>query len=126
MQEAAQGMRDDRLRDRIAYSRGIMGGNSQEYIRSFEEQIGASIDRARERIAEAERAIGEPEGARESRALERARSLVRSMEGLGDRLEQGEGQQGQQGQGQQQRGQGQQGQEGQQGRGQEGQQGQQG
>jgi hypothetical protein len=140
MQEAAQGMRDDRLRDRIAYSRGLIGGNSPEYIRSFEEQIGASIDRARERIAEAERAIGEPEGARESRALEQARGLVRSLEALGDRLpgerqgqrgqqggqgEQG-AQQGQQGaqQGEGQRGQGQGGQ--QEGQGQGGQQGEQG
>jgi hypothetical protein len=127
MQEAAQGMRDDRLRDRIAYSRGIMGGNSPEYVRSFEEQIGASIDRARQRIAEGERAIGEPEGARQSRALEQARGLVRSMEALGDRLpgeqrgegEQQGGQQGQEG--------GQQGQAGEQGEGARGQgQGQQG
>ncbi|HSJ65743.1 MAG TPA: DUF4175 family protein [Gemmatimonadaceae bacterium] len=140
MQEAAQGMRDDRLRDRIAYSRGIMGGNSPEYVRSFEEQIGASIDRARQRIAEAERAIGEPEGARQSRALEQARGLVRSMEALGDRLqgeqrgagerqgdEQGQGQAGQQGEGARGQGQGEgQGQQGEAARGQGQGQGQQG
>ncbi|MGI8844156.1 MAG: DUF4175 family protein, partial [Gemmatimonadaceae bacterium] len=86
LQEAAQGVRDDRLRDRIAYSKGLIRGNSPEYIRSFEEEIGASIERARERIAEAERAVGEPQGARESRALEQARGLVRSLEALGERL----------------------------------------
>ena len=112
MQEAAQGMRDDRLRDRIAYSRGIMGGNSEEYVRSFEEQIGASIERARQRIAEAEGAIGEPEGARQSRALEQARGLVRSLEALGDRIGEEQGARGQeQGEGARGQGQGARGQE---------------
>jgi hypothetical protein len=153
LQEAAQGLRDERLRDRITFSRRQMELGSPELNRNTEEEIRQSIERAREKIAEAERAVGASKGSNESRALEQARGLVRSLEALGDRLpgengDQGEGQrgqegqqgqagqqqgqqgeggqqQGQQGQGGQQQGQGGQ-QQGQQGQGQGGQQGQQG
>jgi hypothetical protein len=134
---AADGMRDAKLHDKILYSRGVIRGDSKEYAKNFEQQIGSDIDTLRQQLANARDAIGETKGQRIARALDQADNLVSGLESMQERLKAREGQQaqapqqGQQGQGQQgERGQaaqqGQQGQSGQQGqadqRGQPGQQ----
>ena len=153
LREAAEALRDQRVRDKIQFSKSVMRQGSPEYANAFEEQIGANIGEAAENLREAAGALsGESAERRQERTLESARELVRGVEAIGERLrdaegtgspqraqstaeagqqgegQQGQGQQGQQGQGQQGRqGQGQQGQgqQGQQGQGQQGQ-GQQG
>jgi len=151
LREAAEALRDQRVRDKIEFSKNVMRGGSNEYANAFEEQIGANIGEAAENLREAVTALsGESAERRQERTLESARELVRGMEALRDRMREqgqaspqsaqssqrtaeerqqpgqqsGQGQQGQGQQGQGQQGQGQQGQ-GQQGQGQQGQ-GQQG
>jgi uncharacterized phage infection (PIP) family protein YhgE len=57
--EAARGIRDDKLREKILYSRGVIQGRSQEYAKNFEEQIGEDLDALQERVREARGAMGE-------------------------------------------------------------------
>jgi len=128
LQEAANGIRENQLKEMIRYSRGLVRARSPEYARQFEEQIGGSIGDLERQLADAAEAVGSSEGTGLEQALNRTRDLMRSLESLEQRIQQGqqgqEGQEGEQGQGQGQEGQGQQGQ-GQQGQGQQGQ-GQQG
>jgi outer membrane murein-binding lipoprotein Lpp len=154
--EASQSMRENRLRDKIRYSRSmIRAGVQGSDASNFEQEIGNNVAEMQKKIGEAAAALGRTKPDTTAGALDKARDLARGMESLDQRMrersgrdgqsqqqgEQGqqgrEGQQGQQGrqgqkgqqgqQGQQAQGQGQAGQQGQQGRqGQEGQQGQQG
>ncbi|HSE51332.1 MAG TPA: DUF4175 family protein, partial [Gemmatimonadales bacterium] len=141
LSEAAGAIRDTRLRDKIAYSKALMGSSSTEAIRNLEGLIGENLEEVAEKIRSAAGALSENSGVERDRALEKARDLVKGLESLRDRIaergsqgarepgSQGQ-QQGQQGQpGQQATGNGQQGRQGQQGQqgqgpGQQGQQGQ--
>lgn len=118
--EAASTIRDTQLRERLLYSRGLVGGSDQEYAEAFENQIGQAIQSLKNRLEEADEAVStRADGEAETEALESARDLVRSLESMERRLQdrpEGEGQgpgEGQQGESS----------EGQQGEGQEGQQG---
>lgn len=104
--EAANSIRDNKLKERIRYSRGLIQARDSEFTEGFEEETANAIDELRDRIAEAMEAINESgDGDRRAEALDRARDLVRSMESLGRRLEErgqeGQGRQGQAGQGRQ-------------------------
>ncbi len=113
LQGAANGLRDDRVRDKIRFSKSLLGGASPEYARNFEEQIAANLDSAAARIRAAGDARSRAAAQDPERALDRARQLVRGLESLSERLRNrgadGQRQAGQQGQ------QGEQGQQGQQG-----------
>lgn len=137
--EAAETIRERRLRDKLLYSKGLPGAQSEEFIRNFEEQITADMERVRDQIETARDAFRETDPRRLGRQLEETRDLVRGLESLRDRIrqaegergegrpdepgrgedpqsEQGQGQQGEQGQGERgqgERGQGQQGERGQ-------------
>jgi prefoldin subunit 5 len=108
--EAAQSIRDNRLADKIRYSKGVVQQRTPEYARNFEEQIGADIEELRQRLERAAGAVGEDEGQRVDELLEDTRDLVQGLESLderiqsqADRLQRGEqGQQGEQQQGGQQ------------------------
>ncbi len=130
LREAVAGIRDNKLREKILYSRGVVQGRSREYAQNFEEQIGADLEELRDRIAQARDALGESPETRLARGLDRTRDLVNSLESLESRIQdRREGQPGQQGQqndqpggqdsprqqGQQDGQQGQQGQQGEQG-----------
>lgn len=89
--EAADAIRDLKIKEKIRYSRGVVQQRSSEYARNFEEGIRDNLDSLRERIDEARNAIGESPEQRMARALEQARDLTRSLESLRDRtLEQAE------------------------------------
>ena len=141
--DALRNIRDNKIRERIQYSRGLPGARSPDFTRDFEQQTTEHLMELRDQLRQASEAIGEPVDDRTMESLDRARDMVRNMESLNRRLqaradenarrglgqrpgEDAQGQQGQRGEGQQgQQGEGgQQGQEGQQGQG--GQQGQQG
>jgi hypothetical protein len=85
LQEAANAIRDDKLEDKIRYSRGVVQQRAPEYARNFEEQIAEDIEELRERIAAARDAIGETDEQRLARTLDRTRDLVRSLESLEER-----------------------------------------
>jgi molybdenum-dependent DNA-binding transcriptional regulator ModE len=106
LQEAAREMRDTRLADKIAYSRGVIQGRSTEYARNFEEQIGSDLEEVEQRIRDAAGAVGESREQRLGRTLDRARDVASALESLEERIqaaqegqEAQEGQQGQQEQG---------------------------
>ena len=118
LREAANSIRDNKLKERVRYSRGLIGTGDQDYTREFEAETQRGLDELEDRLEQAVGAVGEPEDDRRAEALDRTRDLVRGMESISRRL--GErGDRGQQGQGERQ---GQEGQE-QEGQGQQGQQG---
>ncbi len=130
LREAANSIRDNKLKERVRYSRGLIGTGDQDYTREFEAETQRGLNELGDRLEQAVGAVGKPEDDRRAEALDRTRDLVRGMESIsrrlgerGDRGQQGQGerqgQQGQQGQGegQRQEGQGQRGQQGQQGQG---------
>ena len=86
LQEAANSIRDDKLKEKIRYSRGVVQGRSAEYARNFEEQIGTNIETLRQKIEEARDAIGESRERRLARTLEDTRDLARSLESLDERI----------------------------------------
>lgn len=128
--EAANGIRDDQIKEKIRYSkRAAMGGANEEFTRNLESQIGANIDQLRKRLGEASDAQARQAKNGGGNALERARDLARGAESLGQRMQEAtrRGERDQQGQPGQAGREGQQGPEGQQGQqGQEGQQGKEG
>ena len=115
LQDAANGIRESKLKEKIRYSRGLVRARSPEYARQFEEEIGGDIGDLERHLADAAEAVGNSRGSGLEQALDRTRDLMRSLESLEQRIQQG-GEQAATQQGQQ--GQGQQGQEGQQGQGQ--------
>ena len=86
LQEAAGSIRDNRLEEKIRFSRSIVRGGSEEYARNFEEQIGANIDEMREKIADAARTMAEAPEERVAQSLDRTRDLVRGLESLEERM----------------------------------------
>ena len=120
LQEAADAIRDSRLKEKIRYSRGLIQNAPPGQASSFEEQIGEDLSALGARLDEAAKAAASG-GARDTRAeaLERARDLLRGVESMRERTadqraadgrQQAAGQQGPRGQ------QGRQGQQGQDGR----------
>ncbi|UCC81487.1 MAG: hypothetical protein JSW46_10740 [Gemmatimonadota bacterium] len=106
LREAANAIRDDKLEDKIRYSRGVVQQRSPEYARNFEEEIAGDIEELRERIETARDAIGESDEQRLARTLDEARDLTRSLESLEERVQQqAEGAQQGEASGQQQGGQ---------------------
>ena len=120
LRESATIIRDEQLKEKIRYSKGVLAGRDPEFARLFENQIRQDIDDVTERIAEARENVGEGGGERQERMLERTRDLVENLASMearlrdrveaGSRLGQRRGQQGQR-DGQQQDGQEQGGQE---------------
>jgi hypothetical protein len=100
IQEAVNDLRERRVRDKIEYSKGLLG--SRESSRQFEEGITANLDELGRQLSEAAQAVGERQGERTERSLDRARALAQGLESLAERARQAQGQQpGSEGQGQQ-------------------------
>ena len=127
LQEAANAIREARLRERILFSKGVVQGGSPEYARSMEEQIGTSVEDVKKRIEEAAGAVREPSDRRAGQALDKARDIARGLESLEERARNSEGARGARGAEGAEGAEGARGAEGQRGeRGQQGQEGQQG
>jgi hypothetical protein len=106
--EAAEGIKNSRVRVKLVFSKDLIRRGSPESIRSFEEQIEQNLAQAAEQLKDAAGSISESPGDRQARALDRARDLVRGMSSLEERAraEQRARQQGKDGQaGQEQAGQ---------------------
>ncbi len=89
LEEAADGLRDEKLRDKILYSRGVVQQGSRAYARNFEENIEEALSELEKRLRSAAGAIGESRGARLERALEDTREAVTGLESLTERLRAG-------------------------------------
>ena len=87
VQEAADAIRDSRLRDKIRYSRGLVQGAPPDQAATFEEQIGADIDAVESKLREAAGAVAAPERDARAEALARARGLTRGVESMSQRLD---------------------------------------
>ena len=114
LQEAAGGIRDNKLKEKIRYSKGLIRSRPGDTANAFESEIGGDIGELAEQLSEAAGAVGESEGDRMAQALDQTRDLMRSLESLDHRMWQEGQQQGEQGQ---QGAQGQRGQSGQPGDG---------
>jgi hypothetical protein len=88
VQEAADAIRDSRLRDKIRYSRGLVQGAPPDQAATFEEQIGADIEAIEAKLQEAAGAVAAPERDARAEALARARGLTRGVESMSQRLDQ--------------------------------------
>jgi uncharacterized protein DUF4175 len=101
LREASQSIVDNKLEERVRYSRGLVGARDQDYIREFEGETGRAIEDLQQRLQEAGQAIGESSEDRRAEALDKTRDLVRGLESAQRRLEErsSQGQQGVQGTG---------------------------
>lgn len=102
LEQAAEGLRQGRVEDRIRFSKNFLRGVPPEYARNFEGQIAAQLDSTATRIGRAAGAFASADSAGAAgRSLDRARDLVRGLESLRERAEgqrgegPGEGQAGQ-------------------------------
>jgi hypothetical protein len=90
MREASDAIRDQRVRDKVEFSKRVMQSGSSEYANAFEEQIGANLADAAGSLREAVGALrGESAARQQERTLEAARDLVRGVESLGERTSDG-------------------------------------
>ena len=125
LQDAANSIRDNKLKEKIRYTKGVIRSRASDTARAFEDQITNDIEDLREHLRAAADAVGNTEGDAMTEALDQTRDLMRGLESLEQRMWQEDqaqdGQPGQQGEDGQQAQNGQQGQQGQ--RGQQGQQG---
>jgi len=90
LQEAAKGIRDDQLRERFLYSRGVVQQRSGEYATNFEEDIAGRLRALEERLREASDALGTTREDRLQATLDRTRQTVTALQSIQDRLRQGE------------------------------------
>jgi hypothetical protein len=121
MAEAAGAIRDNRLRDAVRYSKALVSRGTNQQANAAEGDISRGIDEMRQRLDEAQAALGQgAPGDRAEDAQRRAQRLARAAESLQERTreratrdqngrQQGEGKQGQGQQGEGEQGQGQQG-----------------
>ena len=100
VQEAADAIRDSRLKEKIRYSKGLVQGAPADAAAGFEAQIGSDLSSIDQRLQQAAQAIGVPERDARADALARARELLRGAESMAQRL-QGQGGGGRAGRGDQ-------------------------
>lgn len=86
LQEAANSIRDNQLKEKIRYSKGVARGREQDYAQMFEREIGGDLEELVEKLGEARAAAGSSAPQQQEDALERARELVQSLESLESRL----------------------------------------
>jgi len=108
IQDAANSIRDSKLKEKIRYSKGVVQGRSPEYAQNFENLIGEDVENLRQKLEDAAGSIGKSEETKVAEAIDQTRDLVRNLESLSERIRE-RGQQGKPGE------EGEQGQEGQQG-----------
>src|SRR5947208_10645590 len=58
LDEAAGTIRDKKVREKIRYSKGTLQGDSSQYARAMEEDIGSNLDALQKKIADAAAAMG--------------------------------------------------------------------
>ncbi|MGD8897033.1 MAG: hypothetical protein PVJ73_13430 [Acidobacteriota bacterium] len=89
LREAAGGIRDNKLKEKIRYSKGVVRGRPGETAQQFEAEIAGDIDELSRQVADAARALSEAGEDPRTAALERTRDLVRRVESIRERVQQG-------------------------------------
>ena len=84
--EAADGIRDRKLKEKIHYSRGVAAQRSPEYADQFEGMIANDLEALEEDLTAAREVVEGSDRAGRDDVLDRAASLVRGLEGLRNRL----------------------------------------
>ncbi len=84
--EAADGIRDRKLKEKIHYSRGVAAQRSPDYADQFEGMIANDLEALEQDLAEAREVVEGSDRAGRDDVLDRAASLVRGLEGLRNRL----------------------------------------
>jgi hypothetical protein len=82
LQEAADAIRDRRLKDKIRYSKGVAQGAAPEAAAEFEAQIGSDIAAIEAALREASATAAAPARDTRAEALARAGALVRGVESM--------------------------------------------
>src|SRR5262249_9680025 len=85
LQEAADGIRDRKLKDKIRYSKGVVKSGAAEQSRQLEGEIGSDLQGLHRRLADAATAAAATGGDKRMAALERMRSLARDLESIQER-----------------------------------------
>lgn len=93
--EAAEGLRTNRVRDKLVFSKNLAQRGSPEYVRSFEQQITENLSAAAEQLGQAAGSLEQSGEGRQTKALERTRDLVRGLESLKERARAAQRAQGQ-------------------------------
>ncbi|MDE2761280.1 MAG: DUF4175 family protein [Gemmatimonadota bacterium] len=91
LDEAIGTIRETQLRERLLYSRGLVGrAGQEEYAEAFENQTAQAIQSLRNRLEEAAQAVeGGVVSDFETEAMESARDLARSLESMERRMQAG-------------------------------------
>ena len=84
--EAADGIRDRKLKEKIHYSRGVAAQRSPDYADQFEGMIANDLEALEEDLAAAREVVEGSDRAGRDDVLDRAANLVRGLEGLRNRL----------------------------------------
>jgi hypothetical protein len=89
LQEAADAIRDRKLKEKIRYSKGVVKGGTADQSRQLEGEIGSDLEALGKKLHEAAGAAGTSDEEKRTAGLERMRELVRNMESLQERLREG-------------------------------------
>ncbi len=84
--EAADGIRDRKLKEKIHYSRGVAAQRSPDYADQFEAMIANDLEALEQDLSAARELVEGSDRAGRDDVLDRAASLVRGLEGLRNRL----------------------------------------
>ncbi len=90
LQEAADHIRESKLKEKLQYSKGTIEQWEPESATTLEMNIEADLQALRDRLDEASAAAGQRQEDPLERALEETRGLVRGMEALERRLQPGD------------------------------------
>jgi hypothetical protein len=85
---AARSIRDNQLREKLLWSRGVVQDRSAEYAQNLEAQIGTDIEELQQLVQEGVEAIGETQEQRLGEALDDTRDAVTALESMAERLRQ--------------------------------------
>jgi molybdenum-dependent DNA-binding transcriptional regulator ModE len=92
LQEAADSIRDRKLRDKIRYSKGVLAAGAAEQSRQLESEIGSDLQALGRKLDQAGTAAGPSDADKRTAQLERMRDLARNLESLQERLQEKAGQ----------------------------------
>ncbi len=86
LQEAANGIRDTKLKEKIRYTKGLVDRAGESTAEALENDIGQSIDDLANQIRGAQQSMGVAPERKRADALDRARELARGLDSMRERL----------------------------------------
>src|SRR5881409_237741 len=87
LSDAARGIRDNRLRDKIRYSKAMISRGAQpDAASAMEADITQGLEALKRKLGEAAGALGQTKPDQKGDALDKARRLARGMESLEQRM----------------------------------------